>query len=49
MTKQKNNDHTCGCMLPTTVVDIRFAQNATQTLIGGELTTTPGFINVSTS
>ena len=28
-------------------VDIRFAQNTTQTLIGGELETTPAFINVS--
>ena len=28
-------------------VDIRFAQNTAQTLIGGELETTPAFINVS--
>ena len=50
----KNNDHNCGCILPTDVVliaichiDIRFAQNTTQTLIGGELKTTPVFINIS--
>ena len=38
-------------ILPTTVVgitiEIRFAQNTTQTLIGGELETTPAFINAS--
>ena len=41
-------------LLPTTVVDItmcsieiRFAQNTTQNLIGGELETMPVFINVS--
>ena len=40
----KINDHNCGCILPTNVVDItmcyidiRFAQNTTQTLIGGDL------------
>ena len=39
----KNNDHSCGCILPTNVVDIaicyidiRFALNSTQTLIGGD-------------
>ena len=44
----------CGCILPTNVVDIairciniRSAQNTTQTLIGGELKTTPAFINIS--
>ena len=50
----KNNDYNCGCILPTNVVDvimfyidIRFAQNTTQTLIGGKLKTTPAFDNVS--
>ena len=51
----KNNDHNCGCILPTNVVVITiwynnmswFAQNTTQTLIGGETKTTPAFINVS--
>ena len=52
----KNNDHNYGYILPTNVVDIamcyndiRFAQNATKILIGGELKTTPDFINVSAS
>ena len=49
----KNNDHYCDCILPTNVViticyiNIRFAQNTTQTLIGGELKTTPAFVRVS--
>ena len=50
----KNNNHNCGCILPTKVVDItmcyidiRFAQNTTQTLIGGALETTPASINFS--
>ena len=54
MSMTKNNDHNFGCVLPTNVVDItrcyidiRFAQNTTQTLIGGELKATPAFINVS--
>ena len=53
---KKNNDHNRGCILPMIVVDIticyidiRFAQNTTQTLIGGELKATQGFINVSAS
>ena len=48
-----NNGHDCGCILPTNVVDItmcyidiRFTQNTTQTLIGGELKPAPAFINV---
>ena len=51
----KKYDH-CGGILPTNVVDIaicyiniRFAQSATQTLIGGELKTKPALINVSAS
>ena len=43
----KNNDHNCGFILPKNVIvritkcsiDIRFAQHATQTLIGGEMKT----------
>ena len=51
----KKYDH-CGGILPTNVVDIaicyiniRFAQSATQTLIGGELKTKLALINVSAS
>ena len=51
----KNNDHNnCGCILPTNIVDIttcyidvKFAQNTLQTVIGGEIETMPAFVNVS--
>ena len=53
--KTKNND-LCDCILPTNFVDIdmcyiniRFAPSTTQTVIGGELKTTLGFINVLAS
>ena len=32
--------------ITTCYIDIRFAQNTTQTVIGGELKTAPAFINV---
>ena len=51
-----NNYQNRGFILPTNVVgiivryvDILFAQNTTQTLIGGELKTAPAFTNVSAS